>query len=286
MKFNFKYVAAALVVAAGCAFVSCDDDDPEVPVAPETPETPEEPETPGEPSIDNVLPEGLPVSYDGATFTTNDKGQLTKIVEGSTTTTFEYGSFTPSRAEHNYTVLMKERDSYSANDGWDMYMQLNKYGFVEYAYQVYVDPDMETDEWWFEYNADGQLTRLKRTEGGDDFTLTYVNGDITKVNQKDEDGDGSEYTISYTNSEYSTVVPNKGGIMLFDDFFQVDMDEMNAAYFAGMLGKATKNLPMGYVEKDGADTYTGTYHWEFNADKLPTKFWEGDATYNTVSFAW
>ncbi len=36
------------------------------------------------------------------------------------------------------------------------------------------------------------------------------------------------------------------------------MDEFGVAYFAGLLGKSTKNLPMGYEEKyqEGHSTYT------------------------------
>lgn len=98
-----------------------------------------------------------------------------------------------------------------------------------------------------------RLTRLKRSEGGDSFSITYTNGDISKVVQVDEDGDKDVYNIRYTNDEYKNVVANKGCIMLFDDFFGIDMDEMGMAYFAGLLGKATKNLPMGYTENTRAE---------------------------------
>lgn len=132
-----------LVSCIGLTFVACsDDDDPQGPVSVD------------EPTTENVFAEGLPANVDGATFTTNDKGQVTKIVEGTTNVTFEYGTFTPSRA-HNFTVLMKERDTQNSIDGWDIYMEINKQGFVSYAYQVYLD-DEEADEWWFEYNNDGQ----------------------------------------------------------------------------------------------------------------------------------
>lgn len=225
----------------------------------------------------------------GATFTTNNKGQLTKIVDGSTNITFEYGSFTPTRAR-NFTVLMKERDSDYPNEGSDIYMEINKQGFVSYAYQVYLGADNDTDEWWFEYNNDGQLTHFKRSESGEDFKITYTNGDITKVNLTEDDGDYREYTIAYTNTQYKTAVANKGCVMLFDDFFQIDMDEMGVVYFAGLLGKATKNLPMGYSEKgiegENPYTYSEVYNWVFNANNFPTKFWSGDSEYKAVTFSW
>ncbi|MDE6199777.1 MAG: DUF4595 domain-containing protein, partial [Muribaculaceae bacterium] len=231
--------------------------------------------------------QGLPTSVDGTTFTTNDKGQVTKIVDGSEEVTFEYGTF--SRATQ-FNALMKIRDKDYPTDGSDFYMQLNGNGFVTYAEQVYLDTEDGVDTWKFEYNADGQLTRLQRSEGGDDFTITYTNGDITKVVQDQTDGDHREYAISYTNTENANVVANKGNLMLFDDFFQIDMDEMGIAYFAGLLGKSTKNLPMGYTEKStegGSEyTYSETYHWQFNSNNLPTKFWSGDYEWDAVTFAW
>lgn len=278
MQYINKFLAMGLVPLMGLSLSSCSDDD-----------DPKEPGNTGEPTTENVFTEGLPANVDGAAFTTNEKGQLTKIVDGTSNITFEYGSFTPSRAT-NFTVLMKSRDTAYPDEGSDIYMEINKQGFVSYAYQVYLDDD-DADEWWFEYNNDGQLTRLKRTESGDDFKITYTNGDITKVVQDDEDGDHREYTITYTNSEYKTTVANKGSLMLFDDFFQIDMDEMGIAYFAGLLGKSTKNLPMGYTKSnkysDGT-TSTGSesYNWTFNTNNLPTKFWIGDYVSEAVTFAW
>ncbi len=247
----------------------------------------DEPENQTEPSINNVFTQGLPASVDGATFTTNEKGQVTKIQDGSDVVTIEYGSFTRAT---EFNALMKVRDTNYPEEGYDFYMQLNAQGFVTYALEVYLDSEGGEDTWKFEYNADGQLTHLQRSESNDDYKITYINGDITKVVQDEEDGDHREYTISYTNDEFKSVVANKGNVMLFDDFFNVDMDEMGIAYFAGLLGKSTKNLPMGYTEKGiegGSEyTYSSTYHWIFNSNNLPTKFWQGDYDYDAVTFTW
>lgn len=278
MKNRYKYYAMSVVSLFGLTLASCGDDD-----------DPKGPENSGEPTTENVFTEGLPTNVNGATFTTNEKGQLTKIVDGSTNYTFEYGSFNPSRA-HNFTVLLKVRDSHDPDDGSDVYMEINERGFASYAYQIYLDPEDGTDEWWFEYNNDGQLSSLKRSESSDNFKITYVDGDITKVVQDDGDGDHHDYVINYTNGEYEDEVANKGCVMLFDDFFQIDMDEVGIAYFAGLLGKSTKNLPMGYSEKvveDGVtNDYGETYHWVFNANKLPTKFWRGNREFEAVTFTW
>ncbi|MDE6305475.1 MAG: DUF4595 domain-containing protein, partial [Muribaculaceae bacterium] len=240
-----------------------------------------------EPSIETVFPKGLPASVDGATFTVNEKGQVTKIVDGSDEITFEYGSFSRTTA---FNALMKIRDIDDPSYGSDIYMQLNTQGFVTYALQVYLDAEDEEDTWKFEYNPEGQLIRLQRSEGSDDFKITYTDGSITNVIQDQEDGDHWEYTIAYTNTEHPTVIPNKGCIMMFDDFFHIDMDEMGVAYYAGLLGKSSANLPVGYVKsgKEGDSYYTSSqnYHWEFNTDKMPVRFWSGDDQWDAISFAW
>ena len=225
------------------------------------------------------------------------KGQLTKIVDGTTNVTFEYGTFTPPSRAHNFTVRMKDRDTDYPDEGSDIYMELNKQGYVVYAYQYYLDVDVndeyyeegdEYDEWWFEYNNAGLLTRLKRSESNEEWKLAYTNGDVATVVKNEEDGDTRTYTFAYTNSEYKNVIANKGCLMLFDDNFQLEMDEMSVAYYAGLLGKAVKNLPVGYVRKgvEGGDEYTDdpvAFQWTLNSNGLPTKFWDGS---DLVTFTW
>lgn len=280
-----KSISLAVILSAGFAFTACSDDDGD-----------ELEVTTGAPvanPVENVLPDGLPAKVGAATFTVNESGQLTKVVDRNKTMTFEYGTFAPSRA-NNYTVLMKYRNSQYPEDDYDIYMQFNMQGYVSHAHQVYLDEDEGVDDWDFEYNADGQLTRLKRTESDDDFRITYVNGDITAVAQTDESGDTDDYTFIYTNDEHASAVANKGCVMEFDEFFDVDMDEMGWAYYAGFLGKSTKNLPMGYTRvskrtnestgKVETETSTKVYHWTFNADQLPTEFrrYVGE----TLTFSW
>ena len=233
-----------------------------------------------EPTIDKVFTEGLPASVDGATFTTNSKGQVTKIVDGDEVITFEYGSF--SRAAE-YNVAMSYSDKNYPGDGWTIYMQTNSQGFVSHALQVYEDDEFDNDTWDFEYNADGQLTRLTRSESDDSYEITYSNGNIVKVVESDEEGYGYEYTFNYTNSKYTKPVENKCNLMLFDDMFEIDMDEMGIAYYAGLLGKSTKNLPMACDYGDGD---IDDYNWIFDSNNRPTKFWSGDDEWDVITFSW
>lgn len=272
-----KFWVLGLVPALALGFASCSDDDSD---GQDTPNPPA-----GGSNVEVVFPNGLPASVDGAAITTNADGQVTSIKEGTEEYAFQYGTFTPSKAI-NYTVLMTYKDTQYPQDNYQVYMQLNKQGFVDYALQVYSDGDQ--DEWWFGYNSDGQLNYLKRTEGGDVYNVTYTNGDITSVSMTDEDGDKGTTTISYTDAKHTAPVANKGGIMLFDYTFNIDIDKMAKAYYAGLLGKATKNLPMGYSEKWAGDTeaYVCNFVWTLNSDNLPTEVQEEDDDYSGFTFTW
>ena len=107
---------------------------------------------------------------------------------------------------------------------------------IKYVLQV---KDDGVDKWWFSYNAAGQLIRMKRTEGDNEVTtIKYTDGDITSVSMTSDDSDNAyTCTISYGDEP----ILNKGGLMLFDKTFSIDMDEMYPAYLAGLLGYATKH---------------------------------------------
>ena len=67
--------------------------------------------------------------------------------------------------------------------------------------------------------------------------------------------------------------------MLFDTTFDIDMDEMRYAYYAGLLGKATKHLPLS-SSREGDEEF---FDWSFNTDGFPTSL---SAGYETNEFMW
>ena len=257
-KFINCFAMSLCVVAAG-SLVSCsDDDDPKV--------TPVEPGS----TTEFVFPEGVPAQVGDLKITTNANGRVSEIVEGSETYSFKYGTF--SRAKE-FNGMMLVRDAEYPDDNVDFYLQINEQGFIAYALQVYVNAEYSDDEWWFEYNSDGQMTSMKRSEGDNEVSrMTYVNGDITSVSiTNDDHPKASVYVIEYTSADVKVAVANKGGIMEFDEVFGIDMDEMAPAYYAGLLGRATKNLPVKCYKDDPEDEYSSTFKWDLNANQLPVK---------------
>lgn len=214
----------------------------------------------GKVNTSNVFTGGLPKSIDGMSFTYNSDGTLASISDESTRVAFEYGSGTRAVANNN-TVRMtiyEDGELFATCD-----MTLNSDGYVKSCTETDYEGDVET--WSFGYNSDGQLNYMKRSEGGNEVTnITYSNGNIvkTKTVSEEEPDESHEYAITYNDTS------NKGCIMLFDAILGIDMDEMEYAYYAGMLGKATKNLPKSNVDEDGDTT---TFTWTLNDSGLPTK---------------
>ena len=69
--------------------------------------------------------------------------------------------------------------------------------------------------------------------------------------------------------------------MLFDKTLGIDMDEMQYAYYAGLLGKATKNLPVKLVDNEND---TDNFTWTLNSNSYPISF-KRDLTV-AYSFVW
>lgn len=266
----FKFLPIACITAMAFTVSSCDEKD--------------EPNQGGETVKVNpktVFSEGVPKEVGDLVITTNAEGLVTKIVDDDEVTTFDYtaSSKTKSRAgvtiPSDYDMVMNLFDDNVNTDTF--YIKLNDMGYISYAYQVEngnaEDGSDTAEQWWFEYNSKGQLTQMKRTEGGNEVTeMTYdANGDITKVTVKDDDGDNSTCTILYTDAANKTPIANKSGIMLYDYSLRIDMDQMAPAYYAGLLGKATANLPLSATEIQDEKTEF-TFTWTLNASKMPTKF--------------
>ena len=246
---TLRFAGMALLAVVVCmALAACGDDD-----EPNGNGGGKEPTSVVNPA--NVFTGGLPKSAEGATLYYNDKGLLTKMsIENGKEVTFEYNN------EYDERIVFD--------------MEINAQGFVKHCTETEGDGDVET--WGFEYTTDGHLNYMKRSEGGNEITtITYQEGDIVHVGIVSE-GEAWEASrdVKYTSGDVASPMPNKGCVMLFDNTLGVDMDEMKYAYYAGLLGKATKNLPIELI--DHGMTGTGydevsRFKWTLNQDELPTQ---------------
>lgn len=232
-----------------------------------------------------VFEANLPQSIGNATLTYNAKGFLEKISTRSQEITFTYqlqSRATMSETTPSTVLVTAVNQNGNTEDEYTLLFVIGSNGFAASALQTY--SDNETDNWTFEYNSDKQLKKMTRTEGENEVTtITYSNGNITGVRVESEEDPEGIYTtsITYTSKEYPNGIENKGALMLFDLTFGVDMDEMEIGYYAGLLGKATKKLPLERVEQYEGDDETDTYPFTWTMDEkgYPTMFSYQDGEY-------
>lgn len=244
-----------MTVLVGMGFASCSNEDDD-----------DNGGTGGKVSTSSVFTGGQPKSVAGMGMTYNRDGTLASITNGDNRVTFEYGS--GARAVAANTVRMTIYDDGELFATYDFV--LNQSGFATSCTETFND-DGFVQKWKFGYNSDGQLNYMTYTEGGAVSTnITYQNGNVvkTKTVSEEDPQDCYNYTIAYTDTI------NKGCVMLFEEILGVDLDEMEYAYYAGLLGRATKNLPRSSVYHSDYldDDYSKeTYVWTLNDSILPTK---------------
>lgn len=219
-------------------------------------------------------------NLNGNRMTYNEEGLLTKIENPEETVTFTYPTETRNAGTHIKMTIRDKDPLYGEEMSMDMTIGTN--GFVESAIETYGNEDGK-ETWKFEYNDEGHLYRMKRSEGGNETTtLTYQGGNIAEVNMTSEEDPAERLhaTLSYG----SAPIENIACIMLFDETFGIDMDEMIYAYWAGLLGKATRHLPIAAnYENEG----TETFKWDINSEGYPSsmRHKSGHDTY-TYQFSW
>lgn len=293
----FRMLAASMLSAALClGFTACSDDDEN-----ENGEGGGSTVTVVKPS--EVFKGGLPKSAAGMSITQNKEGLVTSIIgEDGEEAVFEY-FFAETKAD-----ATKDRAKITVTDDegdvTELNLQLNSNGYVEYCNSIDHAGTSDASEftWEMKYDADGHLIEMRRSEGSGELTkITYKDGDAVKTSTSymgggDMNGDGvldgndereDGAIIDYTTGEIATPIDNKGCLMMFDELLDVDMDEMIYAYYGGMLGKATKHLPLAMRDADDTSVELSNYKWTLNSDGYPTQLLikdEGDE--KKYTFTW
>ena len=259
---TLRMFGALLLTCVMCLnFVACDDD----------PTGNSQPDAPGVVNPSNVFAEKAPQSAVGLDITRNDKGLVTKMVSSDgSEITFNYNNAI-TRATSNYIVMTVKHPHYPDEIVFNLVIGTN--GFISNWKNV-----THNENGMFGYNGDGQLNYLKynHADGGyDELKMTYENGNLTETNSRDT----YYFTTGYTNAD-GTTIPNKGGVMVYDDqTFGIEGDDycdlMNWLHYAGLLGKATKDLPLSFVDYFDDE---GKYEWQLDDSGFPVKFMNPEAS--------
>lgn len=228
--------------------------------------------------LSRIFTTGMPKVVNGYSIARNEQGQvyLMKKSRGRDKVIFEYKAANLANTNAPDVVMTVTDD-----DDKKVYnLFLNNNGYIrhcdEIEYERGESPKRQT--WDFEYNAAGQLSKVVSSEDGyETTTITYRDGNIvrTSVVSGMSGIEKDRYDIFYTSNTVATPILNKGNVMFFDDTFDIDIEELQYAYYAGLLGKATKHLPIRSIDEKNE---VSTFRWTLDSNGYPTSLSEGDDT--------
>ena len=213
----------------------------------------------------NVFPLGLPKKISEIVLTLNEKGQLVQFSEPNSNdrATFEYKEVALGSTQAPQVILTEtdEPDKHV----YELY--LNRDGFVTHAKETHYSNDhiIGKATWDFAYNADNQLKDVKCSADKKHIVLEYQNGNVVKTTTTTVVKPTEVTTITYATASIRPI-ENKTGVMLFATTLDADFDNLEVAYYAGLLGKPSKNLPL-QSEKSGDKA---TFKWTLDGNGNPT----------------
>lgn len=232
----------------------------------------------------NVFPLGLPKKISEKVLTLNEKGQLIQLAEPNDDEriTFEYKDVALGSTQAPQVILTEtdEPDKHV----YELY--LNRDGFVTHAKETHYRNDHIAGKatWDLAYNADNQLKDAKCSTDKKHIVLEYQNGNVVKTTTTAAGKPTEVTTITYATASIRPI-ENKTGVMLFGATLDADFDNLEAAYYAGLLGKPSKNLPL-QSEKSGDKA---TSKWTLDSNGNPTaldhSFSNSSENFRT-SFTW
>ena len=230
--------------------------------------------------LSKVFTNGMPKEADSMTIQTDDRGLVTGIKTKDETVSFKYNN-TKTRAIVIPNVFMKVERNGKAT----VYiMYLNNNGFVR-GCMIEQKENTKDDTWRFTYNDNDQLINIIHSaDDYKEFTLTYKDSNISEIETKTIVSQTTTrkkdtYKVAYTSDTTPVPIVNKGNIMLFNTTFGIDIGAMKYAYYAGLLGKATKNLPLQLIDKSGNKN---NFTWTVNSNGFPTAMTSGSHQYKFV----
>lgn len=232
----------------------------------------------------NVFPLGLPKKISEKVLTLNEKGQLIQLAEPNDDEriTFEYKDVALGSTQAPQVILTEtdEPDKHV----YELY--LNRDGFVTHAKETHYRNDHIAGKatWDLAYNADNQLKDAKCSTDKKHIVLEYQNGNVVKTTTTTVGKPTEVTTITYATASIRPI-ENKTGVMLFGATLDADFDNLEAAYYAGLLGKPSKNLPLQSEKSGNKATSKWTLDSNGNPTALDHSFSNSSERFRT-SFTW
>lgn len=172
-----------------------------------------------------------------------ENGFLTQIIKSYETITFRYNYLTnPGAGLPDVQVMDGDEVEYE--------VELNAQGFAERVHGMAYG-DVST----FTYDADGHITAIDDGREGRLYKMEWQDGNLVRVSytHKSDGRPGDDNRYEYGEQD------NTNNLMFYYKTFGIDLDEIQDLYYAGLLGKATAQLPASEISLDGGSNHTFTW---------------------------
>lgn len=190
---------------------------------------------------EKVFKSKLPQQVDDMIFTYSN-GFLTKMVDEYGTATFTYNFAKKTKIAAPDVIV--EYDGGSKTSNYIIEAWVNSQGFAEEIHQTNFECNGNTfsSTKKCEYDSEGHLIFMKDSRENREYTITWKDGNIIKVQTKRfiENSSDLEWERLHDFDYYGT--PNSENILLYYYIYHIDIDEVDCLYWAGYLGIAPKNL--------------------------------------------
>ena len=222
-----------------------------------------------QPASTNVFSYKIPRTSSTMRMVVNDSGQLTSIEDGDVKITYKYGRSDQYKGYDGAIYI--EGDSPS---DFVLFYNLNDKRFISDAILTGRYPRSYT----FAYDKSGYLisminSSMKVASGGGKTDFEYKDGNPICI--KDGSSNPLKYYVTYVNDDVAEPIANRGNIE-FPWFRVKTYEDLVYAYYGGLLGISTKNLPLKF-ELDCSEGSPSPFEywlcdisWNINADGLPS----------------
>lgn len=225
--------------------------------------------------VDKVFPNKLLQQVGDMVFTYSN-GFLTKITDKEGTATFTYNYPVKTKATGTPDVIV----NYKCTPGYTIEVWVNSQGFAEEIHQTNIDSNgyIYSSSKICKYDSEGHLTFMKDSRENREYSITWKDGNIVKVQTKCFSDNGNLEWDRLHNFDYYTTV-NSRNILLYYNIYDIDIDEVDCLYWAGLLGIAPKNLAKslnGSINYNGGYSQTENYNYTWDNNGITI---DGDDSY-------
>lgn len=216
--------------------------------------------------VEKVFPNKLLQQVGDMTFTYSN-GFLTKITDGEGTATFTYNYPAKTKATGIPDVVVSYVNYGGRAPSYIIEVWTNSQGFAEEIHQTNIDGSYTySSSKTCKYDSEGHLTFMRDGRENREYTITWKDGDITTILTKFFSDDTFKNIVEEVilGFDYHNT-PNTDNIMLYYNIYDIDIDEVQCIYWAGLLGEASKNLAKSLRAIKGDDSYY-YYNYTWGAD--------------------